>query len=147
MPFADFNPNQRSYLHGGQNNKMKRLEALVIDDSKEIARMLSEFLEIKNYKCESCNDGKKGLKMMLEHKFNVVLLDLAMPKFSGRDVIESLVDSGNIKDQNIIVFTASSVDSEDIQKLLKNGIQFCLKKPVHLDTLLSTLEGLGLYRQ
>jgi DNA-binding response OmpR family regulator len=126
---------------------MKKIEALIIDDSIEITRMLSEFLKIKGYKCESCNNGKKGLDMMLQHKFGVVLLDLAMPKFSGHDIIESLADSGKIKDQNIIIFTASSVDSDDIYKLLKKGAKFCLKKPVQLDSLISTLEGLGLYRR
>jgi two-component system, OmpR family, response regulator len=126
---------------------MKKLEALIIDDSKEITEMLSEFLEIEGYKCVSSTDGKKGLEVMLEHKFDVVLLDLAMPKFSGHDIIESLADSGKIKDQNIIIFTASSVDSDDIHKLLKKGARFCLKKPVQLDSLLITLEGLGLYHK
>ena len=126
---------------------MKKIEALIIDDNAVITRMLSEFLTMKGYKCESCSDGKKGLDMMLQHKFDVVLLDLAMPKFSGHDIIESLADSGKIKDQNIIIFTASSVDSDDINKLLKKGARFCLKKPIQLDALLSTLEGLGLYRR
>ena len=88
---------------------MKKIEALIIDDNEEIAQMLSEFLEMEGYKCASSGDGRVGLDMMLQHKFDVVLLDLAMPKFSGRDIIESLVDSGKIKDQNIIIFTASSV--------------------------------------
>ncbi|HYL67493.1 MAG TPA: response regulator [Nitrosopumilaceae archaeon] len=126
---------------------MKKIEALIIDDSKEITQMLSEFLEIEGYKCAACSDGKKGLDMILQHKFDVVLLDLAMPKFSGHDIVESLAKSGKIQDQNIIIFTASSVDSDDIHKLLKKGAKFCLKKPVQLDTLLSTLEGLGLYRR
>ena len=123
---------------------MKKIEVLIIDDSTEITQMLSQFLELKGYNCESCSDGKKGLDMMLQQKFDVVLLDLSMPKFSGHDIIESLADSEKIKDQNIIIFTASSIDSDDITKLLKKGAKFCLRKPVHLDTLLSTLEGLGL---
>jgi len=126
---------------------MKKVEALIIDDSKEITRMLSEFLKIAGYKCASCNDGRIGLNMMSKHKFDVVLLDLAMPKFSGHDIIESLAESRKIKDQNIIIFTAASVDSDDIQKLLRKGAKFCLKKPVQLDSLLSTLEGLGLYHK
>ena len=126
---------------------MKKIEALIIDDNAEIAQMLSEFLEMEGYKCASSGDGRVGLDMMLQHKFDVVLLDLAMPKFSGRDIIESLAASGKIKDQNIIIFTASSVDSDDIHNLVKKGARFCLKKPVQLDSLLSTLEGLGLYHK
>jgi two-component system OmpR family response regulator len=76
---------------------MKKIEALIIDDNKEIAKMLSEFLKMEGYKCTSCSNGKIGLDMMLQHKFDVVLLDLAMPKFSGHDIIESLADSGKIK--------------------------------------------------
>ena len=123
---------------------VKKIKALIIDDSPEITHMLSQFLKLKGYNCASCSDGRKGLDMMLQHKFDVVFLDLTMPKFNGHDIIESLADSGKIKDQNIIIFTASSVDSDDINKLLKKGARFCLKKPVQLDAILSMLEGLGL---
>jgi two-component system, OmpR family, response regulator len=122
----------------------KKRDVLVIDDSRQITKMLSEFLEIKGYKCTACNDGRAGLEIILQHKFNVVLLDLAMPKFGGKDVIESLADSGKIKEQNIIIFTASSVDSDEIRQLLKKGAKMCIKKPIQVDYLISALEGLGL---
>jgi two-component system, OmpR family, response regulator len=54
------------------------------------------------------NDGQKGLDCIRNEKFDLVLLDLAMPEFSGIDVIKSLKEEGAIESKNIDIFTASS---------------------------------------
>ena len=54
------------------------------------------------------NNGREGLERIRNDKFDLVLLDLAIPDFSGRDVIKSLHQDGFIKSKNIVIFTASS---------------------------------------
>jgi len=66
-----------------------------------------------------------------------------MPEFSGIDVIESLKKSNNLKDQKIIIFTASSATDEEIGKLLKNvGVSACIRKPADIDTIIKKLEDI-----
>ena len=80
------------------------------------------------------------MAVLLSRKFDVVLLDIAMPGFTGIDVVDRLAESGKIKDQKIVVFTASSPPVEDTDKLLKKGVYAVLKKPVDPDDLLHYLE-------
>lgn len=121
--------------------KGKTLDILLIDDNKDITTMLSKYLTLKGHDCTVSNDGRNGLTLIEQQKFDVVLLDLAMPEFTGIDIVNNLYNSGKIKNHKIILFTASSVKEDEIQDLLKKGIHSCLKKPVKLDTLIKSIGG------
>jgi CheY-like chemotaxis protein len=64
---------------------------------------------------------------------------MTKPEFSGYDVINELEKTGRIKEQNIIVLTASAISSEQADSLLKQGVKSCLRKPVTPDILLKTI--------
>src|SRR3970040_1596513 len=66
--------------------------------------MLTTFLELKNHNCTVTNEGKQGLTLIQEEKFDVVLLDLAMPEFDGYAVINAL-------ESKDILFLVSGVSS------------------------------------
>jgi len=65
---------------------------------------------------------------------------LAMPGFSGEDLVNELIKEGPIDNYNIYLFTASSVTEKTIGELLKLGVKGYLKKPLRLDTLLNILQ-------
>jgi len=117
------------------------LKILVVDDNESIISMLKKFLEIKGHECVISNNGRNALDLMMRQKFDVTILDLAMPEFSGYDVINELEKTGKIKDHNIVVLTASSITNDQIDGLLKQGAKSCLKKPVTPDLLLKTLSS------
>ena len=54
------------------------------------------------------NTGQEGLDRIRAENFDLILLDLAMPDFSGMDLLLSLKLDGLIKSRNIVIFTASS---------------------------------------
>ena len=114
-------------------------KVLLIDDNESITEMMSKYLTGKGHECTVANDGRNGLTLIGQEKFDTILLDLAMPEFTGVDVIDHLYKSGKISEQKIILFTASSVTDEEIQKLIKKGAHSCLKKPVRLEVLLKTI--------
>ncbi len=117
------------------------MKILLIDDNQEITDPLSKFLIVKGHDCTVLNDGKNGLTLLEGNKFDVVILDLAMPKFSGYDVIDSLEKSGKLKEQKIIVFSAVSLGNDEIRELEKRGVYACIKKPIKLPPLLKMIEG------
>lgn len=117
------------------------MRVLVIDDNKQIAKMLTTALNLEGIECVSCTDGKEGLSLIENEKFDVVLLDLAMPEFSGYDVIDDLEKNGSLKKSKIIVFTASAVNKEIFDRLLKKGIHSYIKKPVNLDVLIEKIKN------
>lgn len=113
----------------------------MIDDNVEITNMMSKFLRLNGHDCTVSNDGRNGLVLIENQKFDVVLLDIAMPEFTGYDVVEQLSNNGKLKENKIILFTASSVSNDKINEMINKGVHSCLRKPIGLDELLKTVEG------
>jgi len=116
------------------------MKILLIEDNKDISDSLAEFLRLKGHDCTISNDGKDGLKQILSKNYDVVLLDLSIPKFSGHQIIESLEEKGELEDQKIIILTASSLPESEKEDLINKGVISCLQKPIKLKTLLKTIQ-------
>ena len=101
-----------------QDNNQKPSKILIIDDHKSMIKLLSRFFETRKLDRTVSDDRISGLQQIYKQNFDAVLLDLAMPEFSGWDVIEALEKKGKIKEERIFVFTASAVSSSDIEELL-----------------------------
>jgi DNA-binding response OmpR family regulator len=122
-----------------QKEEVKSLEILIIDDNEQITKMLTTFLELKEQKCTTANDGKEGLAIIKENRHDVILLDLAMPEFDGYAVIKDLEENKMLKDHKIIVFTASTITQEELDGLVDRGVRSYLLKPIDIDMLLSKI--------
>jgi len=116
------------------------MKVCIIDDNKSITGLISRFLKMKGHESVVVNDGRAGLSMLEKEVFDVVIQDLAMPEFSGIDIVDSLYESGRMKDQKICVLTASSSADADFEELKAKGVKAILKKPLDLTALVSTLE-------
>ena len=117
------------------------MKILGIDDNEDILKLLDTVLTSKGHDFMQALNGKDGIKLIEEQNFDAILLDLAMPEFSGVDVIESLKKDNRIKDQKIILFTASSATDKEIDALLQyDGIKSCIRKPVDINVLIKKVE-------
>ena len=116
------------------------MKILIVDDNKDITKMFSKYFTIKGHMCSVANDGRSGINLIENEKFDVIILDLAMPEFSGSDVIDVLWKNGKIKNQNIVTLTASSLSDENDSMMKSKGIHSCLKKPIDPDVLLDHLQ-------
>ena len=72
--------------------------------------------------------------------FDLVLLDLAMPEFSGMDIINSLKAENPLEKKNIIILTASALHEDETEALVRDGIRSVLKKPISIEELTSALQ-------
>jgi two-component system, OmpR family, response regulator len=116
------------------------LRILVIDDNEEITEAIHFFCEsMKDIECYMINDGRQGLERIKREKFDLVMLDLAMPEFNGYDVIKPLKEEGVIESNNIVVFTASS-DVRTLNKIRDSGVKEVFKKPFSLDEIIGLIE-------
>ena len=115
------------------------MKILVIDDSQEIAEALKFWLENEGVTVEVITDGSTGLDMIRNKQFDLILLDVAMPDFTGLDVIDSLTNEGLLESKNIIIFTASS-DKNLFERLKNLGVKGILKKPSSLQELEDLLD-------
>ena len=116
------------------------MRILVVEDNVEISQASSFFCgERKDIECEVINTGQEGLDRIQAENFDLILLDLAMPDFSGKDVITSLKQDGLIESRNIVIFTASS-DQNVLKEMRNSGIKEIFKKPFSLDDLIKLIE-------
>ncbi|MDH3611302.1 MAG: response regulator [Nitrosopumilus sp.] len=116
------------------------MKVLLIDDNSEITELFDTTLTAKGYSVQVTNNGKEGLDLIKKKESDLVLLDLAMPGFSGEDILKELLKDGPINDYNIYIFTASVISDQDIDNFIKLGAVGCLRKPVRLEDILNVLE-------
>ena len=119
------------------------MKICIIDDNTSITNMFSKLAKIKGHDCIVANDGRTGLSLLENGTFDAAILDLAMPGFSGIDVINSLEKNDMMDKQKILVLTASSISDDEIENIKKIGVKEVLKKPVKLDVILTVLENIN----
>lgn len=111
------------------------MKCLLVDDNKEITHVISTFFKAKNHSCRVINEGKAALQVIKNEDFDLILLDLAMPDFSGHDIIDELDASNMLRSKNIIVITASQSNDLKHKKILGQGVKDIIYKPISLEKL------------
>jgi DNA-binding response OmpR family regulator len=115
------------------------MKVLIIDDNKDITRGVCFYLERIGISCKAINQGKEGLETIKKEHFDLIILDFAIPEFSGYDIFEALKSEDLLKSKNILVFTASSPTDKDIENILASGAKEILKKPLSIQELEETI--------
>jgi len=115
---------------------MKNIKVLMIDDNLELIQMVKEYFSDHasiDISLEA-HDGIEGMKLIKEHQndYDVVILDLIMPKKDGLSVLQEMKDN-NI-DKNVIVLTSYNA-SDMIRKVSEMGIKYFILKPFELTDL------------
>lgn len=100
-------------------------EILIIEDDINIAEMERDYLQLNGYKSEIITDGARGLKLALEGRYDLIIVDLMLPNVDGYEIIKEVRKKYEIP---IIVVSARS---EDIDKIrgLDFGADDYLTKP------------------
>ncbi len=111
------------------------MKILGIDDNEDLLNLCEITLSSEGHEFTGINNGREGLEAIKDKKFDLVLLDLSMPDFSGVDVIDALVKEGIIDKQKVAILTATSPTKEEIDQFLEKGAHCVLKKPLDPDDL------------
>jgi len=73
------------------------MNILGIDDNVDITDLLDTVLNGSDHQYSFVNNGKDGINLIKQNKYDLILLDLAMPKFTGLDVLNELEKENLIK--------------------------------------------------
>ena len=84
---------------------------LVADDEKEIRDLLRLYLENEQYHIIEAEDGQQALDLFHQHKIDLCLLDIMMPKMDGYHVLQELRKESNVP---VMILSAKDADSEKI---------------------------------
>lgn len=115
------------------------MKILLIDDNQVVTTMFAKYFKLMGHDICISNGGQNGLQMIENESFDVILLDLAMPDFSGHDIIDYLHKNNKVDHKLIVSLTASSVSDDDKAYLIEKGVHSVLRKPIDPDELLNYL--------
>lgn len=109
---------------------------LLIAEDNPINKMLLDSLLSENASVTTVDDGEMAVAACEEKKYNLILLDLQMPKLNGLDAARMIRQKSLLnKHSPIVLISANSCDLNTID-LKKSGVDFCLQKPIDEKQLL-----------
>jgi DNA-binding response OmpR family regulator len=115
------------------------MRILVVEDELKVARFLKKGLEAEGYEVETAADGKSGEKLARTEAFDLILLDVVLPKKGGFEILHDL-RKDDIRTP-ILMLTARST-TEDIIGGLDQGADDYLTKPFAFNELLARIRSL-----
>ncbi len=116
------------------------MKILIVEDDQRIALPLKEELQHQKYVVDVAFDGLQGLEMAMVGQYDIILLDLMLPKLNGFAVCKQLRDKGN--SCAILMLTARS-DKQDKIGGLDCGADDYMTKPFDLDELSARVRALS----
>ncbi len=118
------------------NNKSKKI--LIVEDERAIARALELKLSHSGFSVKVVGNGEEALQILEKEKFDLVLLDLVMPKLDGFGVLKGLAEK-NIKTKIIVVSNLSQ--EEDRRKAKELGASsFFVKSDTPITDIVSEVK-------
>lgn len=115
------------------------MKILVVEDEKDLNRVITKHLKKNNYSVDSCFDGEQALDYVLYGEYDLIITDIMMPKIDGYEFIKQLRVKGN--STPVIMLTAK--DSLDDKILgLDSGADDYIVKPFEFDELLARIRVL-----
>lgn len=117
---------------------MNNKNILLIDDDHELAELLVDYLAQQNFNVHCCFDGQAGLEQAFNNNYDLILLDVMMPKLDGFEVLKAL---GSKHKTPVLMLTAKG-DNNDKVRGLELGADDYLAKPFHHQELLARIKAI-----
>ncbi|MGF1910615.1 response regulator transcription factor [Vibrio kasasachensis] len=116
---------------------MKKI--LLVEDNREVAGILFDYFECLNMELDYADNGELGLQLALEGNFDLIILDLMLPRMNGLTVCNELRDAGNTTP--VLMLTALD-NRDDMLAGFNHGADDYLTKPFDLDILEARMNAL-----
>ena len=112
------------------------MRILVVEDEYRLAELVSDRLKKEKYIVDVSNDGEEGLYNALTDIYDLIILDIMLPKVDGIEILKN-IKKNNIKSKVIMLTAKGELDD----KLLgfENGADDYITKPFHIDELVARI--------
>ena len=112
------------------------MRILVVEDEKHLNRIISEAMEDEGYSVDSCFNGADALEYALSAKYDVMILDIMLPKLDGLELVRRLRRRG---DATPVLFLTARDSVADKVEGLESGGDYYLTKPFDFQELLAVV--------
>ncbi len=110
---------------------------LVVDDERSIRNTLREILEYEHFEVDDAADGAEALEKVKASRFEVILLDIKMPRMDGIEVLEQIM---KITDTPVVMISGHGTIETAVEAIKKGAYDY-IAKPLDLNRLLVTIRN------
>ena len=112
------------------------MRILVVEDEKHLNRIISEAVEDEGYSVDSCYNGVEALEYLACADYDVIILDIMMPKMNGLELVRRLRDRGDCTP--VLFLTARDAVADRVEGL-ESGGDYYLNKPFDFQELMAVV--------
>ncbi|MBI3243397.1 MAG: response regulator [Chloroflexi bacterium] len=113
---------------------------LIVEDEPDLRAVWTEALNLLGNRVQSAADGDEALELALKQSFDLILLDLNLPRRNGLSVLKEIRERD---DQTPIVVVTAASDSNQVRLVVAAGATDVLFKPLPMDTLIDAISRLA----
>ena len=114
------------------------IDILIIEDNKELADMLCDFLRAENYTVSASQNAEKGLALYEKYGARLVVLDIMLPGKDGLYVLEKIREKSNTP----VLIVSAKTEKDDKLVGLDLGADDYMEKPYDIDIMLAKIRGI-----
>ncbi|MEG0152069.1 MAG: response regulator transcription factor [Cellulosilyticaceae bacterium] len=111
---------------------------LVIEDNLDIQELIKEFLLSENYQVDTANDGVEGIEKFNKGEYDLIILDIMMPKLDGYGVCKIIRSKSSVP---IIMLTALNEERDEV-KGFELQVDDYITKPFSFNVLIKRVEAM-----
>lgn len=120
----------------------EELHILIVEDDEANLFMIQKFIERFGAIPHAVRNGQDAIQICKEMKFDVILMDLTMPKLDGFDATREIVTGANLNRKTPIIAVTADVTDGIERRCKKIGMQHYIAKPIRRDTFIRALTDL-----
>lgn len=113
-------------------------DILIVEDDKDIAKLLGDFLKDKGYIVSIANDGDRALALYEKYGAKLVILDIMLPGLDGFGILGKIRENSNTP---VIVASAKNSKEDKLNGLILGADDY-IEKPYDIDILLAKIDGI-----
>ncbi|MDE0809955.1 MAG: response regulator [Alphaproteobacteria bacterium] len=112
---------------------------LIVEDNELNMQLFNDLLEAHDYKILQTRDGMEALRIVREHKPDLILMDIQLPEVSGLEVTKWIKEDTKLKSIPVIAVTAFAMKG-DVEEILEGGCEAYIAKPISVSHFLETVQ-------
>lgn len=112
---------------------------LIVEDNDLNMKLFHDLLEANGYNTLQTKDGLEALEMARDHRPDLILMDIQLPKISGLEVTKWLKADDELKSIPVIAVTAFAMKGDE-EKIRRGGCEAYVAKPISISHFLETVE-------
>ncbi len=106
---------------------MPREKILIIDDEKDLVKLVKEILELEDFEVSDAYDGEEGLRKAISEMPDLILLDIKMPGLNGFQVLERLKTDKTISHIPVVMLTTSVLRQDRDKAFDLGAVDYVIK--------------------